>query len=161
MEKIHIQTNSTEETMEIAKRIGEVIPPGTVLVLEGDLGAGKTTFTKGLAVGLGIKRVVNSPTFTIIKEYLGRLPLYHMDVYRLEDGEEELGFEEYFESDGITVVEWASKIKEQLPSNYIACTIRRIDEDTREIVVQSVGGENIDWIKEIIRNDNSISNGHV
>ncbi len=161
MEKIHIQTNSTEETMEIAKRIGEVIPPGTVLALEGDLGAGKTHFTKGLAVGLGIKRVVNSPTFTIIKEYLGRLPLYHMDVYRLEDGEEELGFEEYFESDGITVVEWASKIEEQLPSNYIACTIRRIDEDTREIVVQSVGGENIDWIKEIIRNDNSISNGHV
>ncbi|WP_062197242.1 tRNA (adenosine(37)-N6)-threonylcarbamoyltransferase complex ATPase subunit type 1 TsaE [Massilibacterium senegalense] len=161
MEEIHIQTNSTEETMEIAKRIGEVIPPGTVLVLEGDLGAGKTTFTKGLAVGLGIKRVVNSPTFTIIKEYLGRLPLYHMDVYRLENREEELGFEEYFESDGITVVEWASNIKEQLPSSYIACTIHRIDEDTREIVVQSVGGENIDWIKEIIRNDNSISNGHV
>ena len=93
---------------------------GDVIALEGDLGAGKTAFTKGLAKGLGVTRTVNSPTFTIIKEYQGRLPLYHMDVYRVSESEEDLGFDEYFEGEGVTVVEWAHLIKEQLPEEPIS-----------------------------------------
>lgn len=93
-------------------RLATLLKAGDV-PLEGDLGAGKTTFTKSLAKGLGIERNVNSPTFTIIKEYKsGRLPLYHMDVYRLGDEFEDLGFDEYFEGDGVTVVEWAHLIEE-------------------------------------------------
>jgi tRNA threonylcarbamoyladenosine biosynthesis protein TsaE len=117
MKPFEVITSNADETMSIAERLAELLQPGDVLTLEGDLGAGKTTFTKGLAVGLGIQRMVNSPTFTIIKEYHGRLPLYHMDVYRVTDENEDLGFEEYFEGDGVTVVEWAHLIGEQLPED--------------------------------------------
>lgn len=154
---IEVLTSSTEETMRFAEKIGKTVQPGTVIVLEGDLGAGKTTFTKGLALGLGITRVVNSPTFTIIKEYHGRIPLYHMDVYRLENSEEDLGFDEYFEGDGVTVVEWASKIQEQLPLHYIELTITRMGENQRKINIRAIGEENIKWIKEFINDDSSIS----
>lgn len=154
---IEVLTSSTEETMRFAEKIGKAVQPGTVIVLEGDLGAGKTTFTKGLALGLGITRVVNSPTFTIIKEYHGRIPLYHMDVYRLENSEEDLGFDEYFEGDGVTVVEWASKIQDQLPPHYIELTITRMGEDKRKINIRAIGAENIEWIKEFISDDSSIS----
>ncbi|HSH24433.1 MAG TPA: tRNA (adenosine(37)-N6)-threonylcarbamoyltransferase complex ATPase subunit type 1 TsaE [Massilibacterium sp.] len=154
---IEVLTSSTEETMRFAEKIGKAVQPGTVIVLEGDLGAGKTTFTKGLALGLGITRVVNSPTFTIIKEYHGRIPLYHMDVYRLENSEEDLGFDEYFEGDGVTVVEWASKIQDQLPPHYIEITITRMGEDKRKINIRAIGAENIEWIKEFISDDSSIS----
>ena len=94
MREFEIVTHSAEETTALAFKIGELITGSSVITLEGDLGAGKTTFTKGLAKGLGIERNVNSPTFTIIKEYKGRLPLYHMDVYRVEDEYEYLGFHE-------------------------------------------------------------------
>ena len=94
--------NNEEETMDFAERLGELLQPNQVITLDGDLGAGKTTFTKGLAKGLGVKRTVNSPTYTIVKEYRGRMPLYHMDVYRLEDSEEDIGFDEYFSGEGVT-----------------------------------------------------------
>ncbi|WP_205628903.1 tRNA (adenosine(37)-N6)-threonylcarbamoyltransferase complex ATPase subunit type 1 TsaE, partial [Acinetobacter baumannii] len=86
----------------LAEQIGRLAEPGDVLTLSGDLGAGKTSFTQGLARGMGVNGVVNSPTFTIIKEYMGRLPLYHMDVYRMEDELEDLGFDEYFYGEGVT-----------------------------------------------------------
>lgn len=105
--------------MGFSEKLGSLLQPGDVLALEGDLGAGKTTFTKGLAKGLDIKRNVNSPTFTIIKEYHGRLPLYHMDVYRVEDSFEDLGFDEYFDGNGVTVVEWAHLVKEQFAGRVI------------------------------------------
>src|SRR5574342_462514 len=114
-----------EQTKDFAKRLAGLLKAGDVLALEGDLGAGKTTFTKGLAEGLGITRNVNSPTFTIIKEYQGRLPLYHMDVYRVEDAFEDLGFEEYFEGNGVTVVEWAHLIEEQLPQERLTIFLYR------------------------------------
>ena len=103
-----ITTTSPEETMDLAARLGQLVQVGDVITLEGDLGAGKTSFAKGFAIGLGVTRVVNSPTFTIIKEYNGRIPLYHMDVYRLEDETEDLGLDEYFYGDGVSVIEWAS-----------------------------------------------------
>jgi tRNA threonylcarbamoyladenosine biosynthesis protein TsaE len=126
-------TNNPEQTEDFAKRLAKMLAPKDVLLLEGDLGAGKTTFTKGLAKGLGITKVVKSPTFTIIKEYQGKLPLFHMDVYRLEDSDEDLGFDEYFEGDGVTVVEWASMIQDFLPKEYLEIHINHEGELNRRI----------------------------
>jgi tRNA threonylcarbamoyladenosine biosynthesis protein TsaE len=102
--------------------------------LAGELGAGKTTFTKGLATGLGVKRAVTSPTFTIIKEYNGKLPLYHMDAYRLEHSDEDIGFEEYFYGDGISVIEWAHFIEEFLPKERLQIEIKQQSDQMREIL---------------------------
>lgn len=132
-------TDSPEETEEFAKRLASRLQPSDVILLEGDLGAGKTTFTKGLAKGLGITRVVKSPTFTIIKEYKGDLPLYHMDVYRLEESCEDLGFDEYFEGDGVTVVEWASMIEDFLPKEYLEIQINHEGELNRSIQLLPIG----------------------
>lgn len=138
-----------QDTLEFAKRLAEKLQPGAVIALEGDLGAGKTTFTKGLAEGLGISRTVNSPTFTIIKEYQGRLPLYHMDVYRVEDSYEDLGFDEYFEGSGVTVVEWAHLIKEQLPEDILTIYLYHEDEQSRKIVLKPSGARYEELCKEI------------
>lgn len=126
-------THSAKETQEWAQRLAGLLGPGDVIALEGDLGAGKTTFTQGLAKGLGVKGIVNSPTFTIIKEYSGTVPLYHMDVYRVEDEWEELGFDEYFYGEGVTVVEWASMIRQAMPAALLNIYIKRLGQDDREI----------------------------
>ncbi|TYS12773.1 tRNA (adenosine(37)-N6)-threonylcarbamoyltransferase complex ATPase subunit type 1 TsaE [Rossellomorea vietnamensis] len=132
-------TCNPEQTGEFAGRLAGMLQENDILTLEGGLGAGKTTFTKGLAKGLGVKRNVNSPTFTIIKEYQGRLPLYHMDVYRLDDSFEDLGFDEYFDGGGVTVVEWAHLIKDQLPEERLAVTIMRVSEEERKIILEPSG----------------------
>lgn len=139
MKTYEIISSNPEDTLEIARRLGKILKPADVLLLEGDLGAGKTTFTKGLASGLGIKRNVNSPTFTIIKEYHGRIPLYHMDVYRLEDSFEDLGFDEYFYGDGVTVVEWAQFIEDQLPQSHLSLYIYHENQNQRRIVFKPTG----------------------
>lgn len=132
-------SHSPEETRSWAERLAGLLQPGDVITLEGDLGAGKTTFTQGLAKGLGIRGVVNSPTFTLIKEYQGSMPLYHMDVYRIEDEFEELGFDEYFYGEGVTVVEWASRIQSMLPTELLDIYIKRLDGDRREICLHPKG----------------------
>ena len=134
-----IETSSEQETKIFAEKMTKHLQSNDVLLLEGDLGAGKTTFTKGIAAGLGVKRTVNSPTFTIIKEYQGRLPLYHMDVYRIQDAFEDLGFDEYFTGGGIVVIEWAHLIKEQLPEEHLLINIARDDHDRRRITLHPVG----------------------
>ncbi|MCS0674784.1 tRNA (adenosine(37)-N6)-threonylcarbamoyltransferase complex ATPase subunit type 1 TsaE [Cytobacillus firmus] len=139
-----------EDTMAFSERLGSLLQPGDVLALEGDLGAGKTTFTKGLAKGLNITRNVNSPTFTIIKEYQGRLPLYHMDVYRVEDSFEDLGFDEYFEGNGVTVVEWAHLVKEQLPEELLTIYLYLDDNDSRKLVLEPQGKRYEELCKEIM-----------
>ncbi|SDN50353.1 tRNA threonylcarbamoyladenosine biosynthesis protein TsaE [Fictibacillus solisalsi] len=149
MEQLIISTTSPEETAELAEKLSTLLQAGDVLTLEGDLGAGKTTFTKGLAKGLGVKRVVNSPTFTIIKEYKGRVPFYHMDVYRLEDSDEDLGFEEYFEGEGVTVVEWAQFIADRLPEERLNIDIRRTGDETRELKFTPSGERFIKVCKEL------------
>ncbi|RZT12991.1 MULTISPECIES: tRNA (adenosine(37)-N6)-threonylcarbamoyltransferase complex ATPase subunit type 1 TsaE [Fictibacillus] len=149
MSVYHIKTKSAEETMAFAEKLGSVLEKGDVLTLAGDLGAGKTTFTKGLAKGLGITRTVNSPTFTIIKEYNGRLPLYHMDVYRLEDSDEDLGFEEYFSGEGVCVVEWAVFIEDYLPKERLELVISHIGDDEREIRLTPLGERYEERVKEI------------
>lgn len=133
MNKDQFVTNSAEETEELGKSLATLLEPGNVLTLEGDLGAGKTTFTKGIAKGLGINRTVNSPTFTLVKEYEGRIPLYHMDVYRLENSDEDIGFDEYFNGKGITVIEWASIIEDYLPEDRLDIKIQYNQEDSRVI----------------------------
>jgi tRNA threonylcarbamoyladenosine biosynthesis protein TsaE len=157
MRRYEIISHSPKETMDFAIKLAEKLQRKDVITLEGDLGAGKTTFTKGLAKGLGIERNVNSPTFTIIKEYKGRLPLYHMDVYRLEDTFEDLGFDEYFDGDGVTVVEWAHLIQEQLPPELLKIHIYHHGESERKIVLEPIGKRYEELCKEIIGNE-SISN---
>ncbi|KZB89998.1 tRNA threonylcarbamoyladenosine biosynthesis protein TsaE [Bacillus sp. VT 712] len=158
LEEFVIQSASIEDTQKLANRLASLLAQGDVLLLEGDLGAGKTTFTKALAKGLEIKRNVNSPTFTIIKEYKdGRLPLYHMDVYRLGDEFEDLGFDEYFEGDGVTVVEWAHLIEEQLPKEFVQINIYHDTPKTRKLVCNAKGARYIDLCKELFNYEN-ISN---
>ncbi|GEM_PF-200020 len=122
-----VNINNVGETLSFAERLAKQLFAGSVVALDGELGAGKTTFTQGLARGLEIGRVVNSPTFTIIKEYAGRLKLNHMDVYRLADGYSDIDFDEYFYGDGVTVVEWGTIIDELLPAEYLAIEITRAE----------------------------------
>lgn len=137
MNTYEIVTHSEKETMTIAETIANLLQRGDVLTLEGNLGTGKTTFTKGLAKGLQIKRAVTSPTFTIVKEYTGILPLYHMDAYRLENSNEDIGFDEYFYGNGICVVEWAQFIEEYLPENRLQITLTFLNQDDRKITFQA------------------------
>ena len=136
MEKV-IKVNNLEETIALGNRLGLLLQPNMLLTLSGDLGAGKTTFTKGIGQGLGITKVINSPTFTILKQYQGRLNLSHFDAYRLEGQDDDLGFEEIFESDDVCVVEWANFIEDILPVDRLTIEIKKIDENIREFVFKT------------------------
>ncbi len=128
---LEVITRSFEGTFNTGKKLGKLLKQGDVVAFFGELGAGKTVFAQGIARGLGIEEYVTSPTFTIINQYRGTLPLYHFDVYRLEDPREilELGYEEYFYGEGITVIEWAEKIKDYLPPDYMAVYIYKAHTD--------------------------------
>jgi tRNA threonylcarbamoyladenosine biosynthesis protein TsaE len=134
-----IITRNEQETIELAQNIESEKFPNMIICLEGDLGSGKTVFTKGLAMGLGIEETITSPTFNIIKEYNGELPLYHMDVYRLENNAADIGIEEYFTKGGIVVVEWSDMIKEYLPKERLEIKIKIMGENTRVIVIKPIG----------------------
>ena len=136
MEKV-IKVNNLEETIALGNRLGLLLQPNMLLTLSGDLGAGKTTFTKGIGQGLGITKVINSPTFTILKQYQGRLNLSHFDAYRLEGQDDDLGFEEIFDSDDVCVVEWANFIEDILPVDRLTIKIKKIDENIREFVFKT------------------------
>lgn len=125
-----ITTYSEEETIELAQNIESEKFPNMVICLRGDLGSGKTIFTKGFAQAMEIKEEVTSPTFNIIKEYLsGDMPLFHMDVYRLDGKVDELGIEEYFTKKGVTIIEWADMIPDYLPEKRLDIKIRNSEED--------------------------------
>lgn len=128
MKDMRLESFSPQETFLLGRQIGEDAEAGEVYTLIGDLGAGKTVFTQGVADGLGIPEAVNSPTFTILQVYEeGRLPFYHFDVYRIGDVEEmdEIGYEDYFYGNGICFIEWANLIEEILPEHYIEITIQK------------------------------------
>jgi len=128
------------ETEELAENLESEKFPGMVICLNGELGSGKTVFTKAFASSLGITEPVTSPTFNIIKEYKeGELPLYHMDVYRIEDKAKDLGIEEYFDGDGVTIIEWADMISDYLPNERLDITIKVTGEDTRVFVLKPYG----------------------
>ena len=137
-----ITTYSEEETIELAQNIESEKFPNMVICLRGDLGSGKTVFTKGFAKALEVKEEVTSPTFNIIKEYTtGELPLFHMDVYRLDGNVEDLGIEEYFTKKGITIIEWADMIPDYLPEERLDIKIKNSseDEDKRIITIKPYG----------------------
>lgn len=138
--KIEIISESAEKTWEIARFIGGKLRKGDVLALLGELGSGKTCFTGGLARGLGVdeKYQITSPTFTLINEYPARFKLYHFDVYRLNGYSEfeDLGYEEYFCSDGIVVIEWAEKIVKILPADTFFISFEYLDENKRKIIIK-------------------------
>ncbi|WP_028778443.1 tRNA (adenosine(37)-N6)-threonylcarbamoyltransferase complex ATPase subunit type 1 TsaE [Shimazuella kribbensis] len=138
MDKQVIVTNSEKETRALASQIGSMLSKGSVIALSGELGAGKTTFSQGLAKGLGVEEYVDSPTFSILKIYEGRLPLYHMDVYRLdEESMEDLGLDEYLFGDGVCLVEWPSRIDSLLPEETIAIDIEALSTGARAISIHS------------------------
>ena len=136
-------TNSPARTEAVGAALAAVLTPGTVIAYRGDLGAGKTAFTRGLARGLGVKENVTSPTFTIVNEYLsGRMPLFHFDMYRLGSEEElfDIGWEDYLERGGVCAVEWSENVWGEM-GEAIVVTISRVDEDTRRIEIE--GGEHL------------------
>lgn len=145
MEQIKIlETFSAEETLKLGEEMGRTAQPGTVCTLVGDLGVGKTVFTQGIAQGLEIDEAICSPTFTIVQVYEeGRMPFYHFDVYRIGDIEEmdEIGYEDYFYGDGLTMIEWANLIEEILPPKRTEITIEKDLEkgfDYRKITIKEV-----------------------
>ena len=146
MEQIQIiESFSPDETLELGRKMGREAQPGDVYTLIGDLGVGKTVFTQGIAEGLEIDESICSPTFTIVQVYEeGRLPFYHFDVYRIGDVEEmeEIGYEDYFYGNGVSLIEWANLIEEILPEQYIEIKIEKDLEkgfDYRKITVTSIG----------------------
>lgn len=139
---MQIESFSSEDTFRLGFMLGEKAKKGDVYCLSGELGAGKTVFTQGFAKGMGIEEVVNSPTFTIIQQYTGRLPLYHFDVYRISDIDEmeEIGYMDYFYGDGVCLIEWAELIDELLPPARISIQIKKnLDRgsDFRMIIVDN------------------------
>lgn len=142
-----IESYKVEDTFEIGKKLGAKAKPGEVICLFGDLGVGKTVLAKGIAEGLAIDEPINSPTFTILQVYdEGRIPLYHFDVYRIEDPEEmyEIGFEDYFYGQGVCIIEWANIIEEILPTERTIINIEKdLDKgfDYRKITIDELGGE--------------------
>ena len=136
-------TNSPEETEKVGAALGKILAPGTVIAYRGDLGAGKTAFTRGLARGLGYPEPVTSPTYTIVNEYLGgRLPLFHFDMYRLRSSDDlfDIGWEDYLERGGICAVEWSENVDDAM-ENAVYVTIYKTGEESRRIVIE--GGEKI------------------
>lgn len=148
-----IQVDSLEKTQHIAEKLAQVVTENDIILLNGDLGAGKTTFSQYFGKALGVKRTINSPTFNIIKSYKGRLPFHHMDCYRLEDSDEDLGFDEYFNDNGVTIIEWSEFIQEYLPKERLEINIKYIDADKRVFEIISKG-EHYKQIKEVLNDDN-------
>lgn len=146
---MNIITNSSEKTIELGKKIGSFLKPSDVILLDGDLSAGKTTFTKGIGEALGITRVINSPTFTIVKSYSGKYKLYHMDLYRLDGLGNDFDLYEYFESDGICIVEWPYQVSDLLPQEYLKINIKRLDETKREFSFEAHGSRYEELLGEI------------
>lgn len=138
MEYKYISKNEMD-TIELAENIESEKFPNMIICLDGELGSGKTIFTKGIAKAMGITETITSPTFTIIKEYNGELPLYHMDVYRLDGNTDGVGIEEYFEKGGVVVIEWAATIKDILPSEYLHIKFKVIDENKRTLIITPHG----------------------
>ena len=136
-------TNSPVETEAIGAALGKILTPGTVIAYRGDLGAGKTAFTRGLARGLGCRELVTSPTYTIVNEYLGgRLPLFHFDMYRLKSSDDlwDIGWEDYLDRGGICAVEWSENVDDAM-EGAVYITIEKLGEDSRRITIE--GGEDL------------------
>ena len=131
-------TKNEEELLALGERLGHLLQKDDVLILTGELGAGKTTFTKGLAKGLDIRQMIKSPTYTIVREYEGRLPLYHLDVYRIGDDPDSIDLDDFLFGEGVTVIEWGELLGENLPEDYLKLRLLK-KEDGRELVFEAKG----------------------
>ena len=148
---IELQGKTKAATISLAQFLGKRAKPGDVLVLVGELGAGKTTFTKSFGKAMGYEGVITSPTFTLIQEYMGPLPLYHFDTYRLEEVEDvdELGFDDYFFGQGVCVIEWGERIEDFLPENRLRLEIRSGKGEERTFLLQGYGPRGEEWMKGV------------
>jgi len=162
---VKVCTTSEKETVEIGKMLGNLFTGGEILALNGEMGAGKTAFTKGIALGIDINEYITSPTFALVNEYVGRLPLYHFDVYRINDEDElmEIGFEDYIYSNGVSVVEWSSLTPNIIPKERINVSIDKVaeDQDKRKIVFEFLGEKNKHlektFTEEVLKYENTCS----
>ncbi len=152
---MEIILNGLEETNKFAIKLGSLLRPGDLVCLNGELGAGKTTITKSIGLGLGVEDYITSPTFSLINEYEGKYPVYHFDVYRLENAEElyDLGFDEYFYGRGVSIVEWANKIEDFLPDERIVLDIENPDNTDKRIIKIKVFGDRYKEILEELDTD--------
>jgi tRNA threonylcarbamoyladenosine biosynthesis protein TsaE len=139
MNKIELESHSAEQTQQLGYYLGQIAQPGNIFLLSGNLGSGKTCLTQGIARGMDIKSTVISPSFVLVREHYGRMPLYHMDLYRLDNIEEivNLGLEQYFEGDGLCVVEWAEKGITVFPAEHLLISMEYLTETDRKIVIQA------------------------
>ena len=151
-----ISTKNPEETKKLGKEVGKLARPGDLLAFYGELGAGKTCFIQGISRELEVQDYVTSPSFTIINEYHGKIPIYHFDLFRLNNAEEilELGYEEYFYGEGLTVIEWAEKIEQLLPKEYLKIDIKFKDRYERTISFIPQGDRFNKFLKELIGIEN-------
>lgn len=153
---LDVISHSFAQTQRLGMRLGELLCGGELLLLDGSLGTGKTTFTQGLARGIGITEVINSPTFTLLKEYPGQSgpALYHFDLYRLDDPEEilELGFEDYFFGDGVCVVEWADKAELFWPAEHLRLHMKIMSETKRGLVFTAIGLRYCELLQQFQKN---------
>ena len=146
-----ITSRSEEDTMKLAENIESEKFPGMIICLDGELGSGKTVFVKGFAKSLGLEETITSPTFNIVKEYSsGEMPLYHMDVYRLEDGDNSVGFNDYFNSEGVSIIEWSELIESILPDERLDIKFKVLDENTRIIKLSPHGQKYEDLVNSVI-----------
>ena len=136
---ITLKTNTTEETIELGRKIGRLLTKGDVIAMQGTLAAGKTTITKGIAESLGVTDTITSPTFCLISEYSGKMPLYHMDVYRLDGGEDfiNLGTDDMIYGDGVSIIEWSEKIMDELPKKTIILKLEPQEDGSRIIAIEN------------------------
>ncbi len=141
MKTYEFTTFSKEETIGFGERLGTLLKPSTVLLLDGDLGAGKTTLTQGIAKGLHIKRNVTSPTFNILKIYHGDMTLYHIDAYRLEGANQDLGFDEFLDDDGVTIIEWSQYVPQLIPPHHMVISITLNSDFSRKFSISAIGEE--------------------
>lgn len=149
---MEIRLDNLEDTEEFGIKLGKFLKSGDILCLNGDLGAGKTTLTKSIGLGLDVNDYITSPTFTLINEYTGRIPLYHFDVYRLENAHEidDLGFDDYFYGNGVSIIEWAEKIENTLPKDRMVINMRRGNNDNERILeIDGFGNRYSELIKEL------------
>lgn len=148
-------TSSPEQTWRIGELLGKMLAPGDTICLYGDLGAGKTSISYGIALGLEVRdQYITSPTFTFVNEYQGRVPLYHIDLYRLNDPVEleNIGFDEYIDSDGVTVIEWADRAEDELPVERLSIYLSHVDNHSREIGFLAEGERYEKLLEELKQN---------
>ncbi len=143
--RLTFETKSAEETQLLGQKIGSLLTGGEIIAMQGTLAAGKTTMTKGIALALGVTDTITSPTFCLVCEYSGRLPLYHLDVYRLSGAEDffDLGAQEFMYSNGVTIIEWSEKIMSELPESTIIIKIEPIEDSARKITIENWQHERI------------------